>query len=74
MDGVWHPAKAKVKGRTVMVKSLQVKQPVAVRYACHPEAPEDRPWNLYNKSGLPASPFCSDWGKMPYDPAENPMR
>ena len=74
MDGVWHPAKAKVKGRTVMVKSLQVKQPVAVRYACHPEAPEDRPWNLYGKSGLPASPFCSDWGKMPYDPAENPMR
>ena len=73
MDGVWHPAKARVKGRTVLVNSLQVKQPVAVRYACHPEAPEGRPWNLYGKSGLPASPFCSDWGKMPYDPAENPM-
>jgi len=56
----------------VLVKSLSVKQPVAVRYACHPEAPKDRPWNLYNKSGLPASPFCSDWSKMPYDPAKNP--
>ena len=73
-DGVWHPAKAKVQGQAVLVKSLQVKRPVAVRYACHPESPKDRPWNLYNKSGLPASPFCSDWSKMPYDPAKNPMR
>ena len=74
MDGVWHPAKAKVVGQTVSVKSLRVRRPVAVRYACHPEAPEGRPWNLYGKSGLPASPFCSVWGLMPYDPAENPMR
>jgi len=72
-DGVWHPAKAKVKGQTVLVKSLAVKQPVAVRYACHAEASKEHPWNLYNKAGLPASPFCSDWSKMPYDPAENPM-
>ena len=72
-DGVWHPAVAKVEGQTLLVKSLQVKRPVAVRYACHPEAPKDRPWNLYNKAGLPASPFCSDWSKMPYDPARNPM-
>jgi sialate O-acetylesterase len=72
-DGVWHPAKAKVKGQTVLVKSLSVKQPVAVRYACHPEASKEHPWNLYNKAGLPASPFCSDWSRMPYDPAKNPM-
>ncbi len=71
-DGVWHPAKAKVKGQTVLVKSLPVKRPLAVRYACHPEAPKDRPWNLYNQAGLPASPFCSDWKLMPYDPAKNP--
>ena len=71
-DGIWHPAKAKVEGQSVLVKSLSVKEPVAVRYACHPEAPKDRPWNLYNKAGLPASPFCSDWRKMPYDPAKNP--
>jgi sialate O-acetylesterase len=72
-DGVWHPAKAKVKGQAVLVKSLSVKKPVAVRYACHPEAPKAHPWNLYSKAGLPASPFCSDWNLMPYDPAENPM-
>ena len=42
-DGAWHPAKAKVKGQTVLVKSLQVKRPVALRYACHPEASKDRP-------------------------------
>ena len=71
-DGVWHPAKAKVVEQTVLVKSLSVKQPVAVRYACHPEASMEHPWNLYSKAGLPASPFCSDWSKMPYDPAKNP--
>ena len=72
-DGVWHSAKAKVVGQTVLVKSFSVKQPVAVRYACHPEAPKEHPWNLYNKAGLPASPFCSDWSRMPYDPAKNQM-
>jgi sialate O-acetylesterase len=70
-DGVWHPAKGKVQGQAVLVKSLQVNHPVAVRYACHPEASKEHPWNLYNKAGLPASPFCSDWSKMPYDPAKN---
>ncbi len=72
-DGVWHRAKAKLNGQTVLVNSPQVKHPLAVRYACHPEAPKERPWNLYNKAGLPASPFCSDWSKMPYDSAKNPM-
>ena len=58
----------------MIVKSYLVKQPVAVRYACHPVAlKKDLPWNLYNKAGLPASPFCSDWSLMPYDPAQNPM-
>ena len=73
-DGVWHPAQARTRGPVVVVKSSMVKQPVAVRYACHPEASKkDQPWNLYNKAGLPASPFCSDWSQMPYDPAQNPM-
>ena len=72
-DGAWHRANAKVEGRTVVVSSPQVNRPVAVRYACHPGAPKDRRWNLYNKAGLPASPFCSDWNRMPYDPKQNPM-
>ncbi len=72
-DGAWHPAKAKVNGQTVLVNSLQVKHPTAVRYACHPQGTKQRPWNLYNKAGLPASPFCSDWSRMPYDPGKNPL-
>lgn len=71
-DGQWHAAKATIKDDTVVVSSSKVPAPVAVRYACHPTAPKDRPWNLYNKAGLPASAFCSDWETMPYDPTKNP--
>jgi sialate O-acetylesterase len=72
-DGVWHPAEAVIEGQTVVASSSQVKQPVAMRYACYPEAPKGQTPNLYNKAGLPASPFCTDWKLMPYDPAKNPM-
>ena len=46
-----------VDGGTVVVSSDQVKAPVAVRYAfaMNPEG-----CNLYNKEGLPASPFRTD--------------
>jgi sialate O-acetylesterase len=71
--GAWHAATAVIQGKGVVVKSDAVKEPVALRYACHPQAPKDQPWNLYNKAGLPASPFCSDWSKMSYDPARNPI-
>jgi sialate O-acetylesterase len=71
--GAWHAAKAVIQGKGVVVRSDAVKEPVALRYACHPQAPRDRPWNLYNKAGLPASPFCSNWSKMPYDPDRNPI-
>ena len=71
--GAWHAAKAVIQGKGMVVQSDAVKEPIAVRYACHPQAPKGRPWNLYNKSGLPASPFCSDWTRMPYDPARNPI-
>jgi sialate O-acetylesterase len=72
-DGKWHVAKAKIQGSSVAVFSPVVQQPVALRYACHPQAPAGSPWNLYSREGLPASPFCSDWNRMPYDPARNPM-
>ena len=49
---VW--AQAEIKGNTVIVWSDQVKQPVSVRYAWA-DNPEGA--NLYNKEGLPASPF-----------------
>jgi sialate O-acetylesterase len=51
---VW--AKAKIDGDTVVVSSDQVAGPAAVRYAW-----ADNPkCNLYNKEGLPASPFRTD--------------
>lgn len=52
---VW--ANAKIDGNTVVVSSDKVKSPVAVRYAW-----ADNPIkaNLYNKEGLPASPFRTD--------------
>ena len=51
---VW--AKAKIKGETVIVSAKGINQPLAVRYAwaANPIC------NLYNKAGLPASPFRTD--------------
>ncbi|WP_231744118.1 sialate O-acetylesterase [Stieleria neptunia] len=72
-EGRWYAAEARIEGGTVVVSSPEVTQPIAVRYACHPEAEAGRAWNLYSREGLPASPFCSDWNLMPYDPDENPM-
>ncbi|NSW80263.1 MAG: sialate O-acetylesterase [Chthonomonadetes bacterium] len=51
---VW--ADARIEGNTVVVSSPQVSEPVAVRYAW-----ADNPvCNLYNRAGLPASPFRTD--------------
>jgi sialate O-acetylesterase len=70
--GVWYPAQARIDGARLVATSLDVPSPVAVRYACWPEAAVNGSWNLFGKSGLPAAPFCSDWKRMPYDPAKNP--
>jgi sialate O-acetylesterase len=58
--GEWFDAGAVIEGDSVVVSSSKVMLPAAVRYAC--QGAPDRP-NLYNRSGLPASPFCSrlDW-------------
>ena len=55
-DGVWHPASAEIESEEVVIRSSSVTLPVAVRYACR-GAPGNP--NLYNRAGLPASPFCS---------------
>jgi sialate O-acetylesterase len=55
-DRVFHPAVAVIQGDTVVVSSVAVAGPVAVRYAWR-NAPEA---NLYNGAGLPAAPFRSD--------------
>ena len=56
-DKKWVWADAVIDGKTVVVSSRAVPKPVAVRYAfsMNPEG-----CNLYNKEGLPASPFRTD--------------
>ncbi|HLP77954.1 MAG TPA: sialate O-acetylesterase [Candidatus Paceibacterota bacterium] len=56
VDKKFVPAKAEIKGKTVVVWSDQVAKPEAVRYgwANVPDV------NLFNKEGLPASPFRTD--------------
>lgn len=55
-DRVWFPASANIEDGQVRVSSLQVKNPVAVRYGWE-NAPDA---NLVNGADLPASPFRSD--------------
>jgi sialate O-acetylesterase len=52
-DGKYSPAEAKIEGTSVVVSSSAVQTPVSVRYgwAANPNC------NLFNKEGLPASPF-----------------
>jgi sialate O-acetylesterase len=55
-DRKFHWADVRVAGDTIIVSSREVSNPVAVRYAW-----ADSPvCNLFNKDGLPASPFRSD--------------
>ncbi|MBN2473149.1 MAG: 9-O-acetylesterase [Pirellulales bacterium] len=56
-DKKWHWAEAVIDGRTVVVKSPEVTSPVAVRYA-YSMNPVGA--NLYNREGIPASPFRTD--------------
>ena len=51
---VW--ADARIKGDRVIVRSAQVKEPVAVRYGWS----SNPACNLVNSAGLPASPFRTD--------------
>ncbi len=55
-DGQFHPADARIDKDRVVVTSSAVPKPVAVRYgwANVPDV------NLFNKEGLPASPFRTD--------------
>jgi len=63
-DKSWHWADARIQGSTLVVSSPTVKNPDAVRYAytTRPTGPL-----LYNKAGLPASPFTT----CGYDGGEN---
>ena len=59
-DQKWFDAEADIDGVELVVYAESVTAPVAVRYAwaSNPSC------NLYNKEGLPASPFrTDDWEK-----------
>jgi sialate O-acetylesterase len=64
----WYWADARIKGKTIIVSSHSVSNPMEVRYAwqSNPQA------NLFNRGGLPAGPFrTDDWplvtqGVRPY--------
>ncbi|MBY0013406.1 glycosyl hydrolase [Paenibacillus typhae] len=56
LDGKYYWADAQIAGNTVVVSSAQVSDPVSVKYNWN-----DSPvGNLYNKEGLPATPFRTD--------------
>lgn len=58
-DRVFHPAIAKVEGKTVVVYSENVEKPISVRFGWK-NCPD---MNLFNEAGLPASPFRTDTWK-----------
>ena len=68
-DKKWHWADTEIAGNKVIVSSKDVPTPVAVRYAWAMN-PSQRNL-LYNKEGIPASPFRTDsWPLFdPNDPA-----
>jgi sialate O-acetylesterase len=55
-DRKFHWAEASIDGDNILVRSSEVPSPVAVRYAWG-DSPNA---NLFNKDGLPASPFRTD--------------
>jgi len=55
-DKYFYPAQAKIEDNSVIVSSEKVKEPLAVRFAFTNTAEP----NLFNKEGLPASPFRMD--------------
>jgi sialate O-acetylesterase len=55
-NNVFHPAQAKIVGDTVVVSGVEASGPFNVRYGWA-NVPEG---NLFNRAGLPASPFRTD--------------
>ncbi len=55
-DRQWKTAQARIDGNKVIISCPDIKKPVAVRYAWE----ADPVCNLFNRAGLPASPFRTD--------------
>jgi sialate O-acetylesterase len=69
-DGKFAPAKAVIKGDTVVVSSEMVPEPTAVRYGWTNFAKPTL--NFFNKEGLPATPFRTD--DVPYTTMPQPTK
>ena len=69
-DGKFAPAKASIKGDTVVLSSEMVADPVAVRYGWVNFAKPTL--NFFNKEGLPATPFRTD--DAPYTTQPKPKK
>ncbi len=67
-DRKWHAAEAVIVGDTVEVRSKNVPEPVGVQYA-YSAVPMNS--NLYNKAGLPATPFAVINGEFIFE-EDNP--
>jgi len=63
-DKKWHAAEAVIVGDNVVVTSKKVSEPIGVQYAYN-AVPENS--NLYNKAGLPATPFACVNGKFIFE-------
>ncbi|PCJ57395.1 MAG: hypothetical protein COA79_16130 [Planctomycetota bacterium] len=61
-DKKWFWAEAVIDGKDVLVSCKDVKKPIAIRYGF---AKNPASANLYNKEGLPASPFRTDDWLLP---------
>ncbi len=68
IDGKFAEARAVIEGNTIIVSSEAVAAPVTVRYGWS-NVPDI---NLWNKSGLPASPFQTD-GAFELEPGFEPL-
>lgn len=69
-DRKWQAAEGVIVGDTVVVTSKDVPEPVGVQYA-YSAAPQNA--NLYNKAGLPATPFAAVDGKLIFE-EDNPAK
>ena len=63
-DKKWYAAEAVIDGDTVVVTAGNVPKPIGVQYAYN-AVPENS--NLYNKAGLPATPFAMIDGQLIFE-------